>query len=161
MRIFAPVFVAVLVLAGCAVQEAADPQAMVAAAKELDDRFIAAFNNGNADSMAATYWNSPDVVSVPPGGQALRGFEAIRSALPGMLQEMPGARLELLDMNNRPEGVVVMGSGTWRMTMTGPDGKPVVLNGHYTDVKAERDGRWVYIMDHASVVMPADTSASR
>lgn len=161
MRLLAPMIVLVLVLVGCAAQETRDPQAMVTAADALDQRFLAAFNSANVDSMAATYWNSPDVVSVPPGGQLMRGFEAIRSSLPAAFQETPGARLELIDMKNRAEGDVVIGSGTWRLTMTGPDGQPVVINGYYTDVKAERDGKWVYIVDHASVATPADTSGAR
>jgi uncharacterized protein (TIGR02246 family) len=154
MRFIAPLFLLLLVLAGCAAQQQPrDPQAMLAAAKELDDRFLAAFNSGNVDSMAATYWNSPDVVSVPPGGHALRGIEAIRASLPAMFQEAPGAKLEVMDAANRVEGEVVVGSGAWRMSMPGPNGLPMVLNGYYTDVKAERDGRWVYISDHASVAV--------
>jgi len=35
--------------------------------------------------------------------------------------------------------------------MTGPEGKPFEMTGRYTDVKALRDGKWVYITDHASV----------
>ena len=33
----------------------------------------------------------------------------------------------------------------------GPDGTPIEVHGRYTDVKAERDGRWVYLVDHGSV----------
>lgn len=28
------------------------------------------------------------------------------------------------------------------------------MMGRYTDIKAERDGKWVYIMDHASMPLP-------
>jgi len=28
------------------------------------------------------------------------------------------------------------------------------MEGRYTDVKAKRDGRWVYLLDHASAPIP-------
>jgi hypothetical protein len=28
------------------------------------------------------------------------------------------------------------------------------LDGRFTDVKTQRDGKWVYILDHASAPMP-------
>jgi ketosteroid isomerase-like protein len=53
-----------------------------------------------------------------------------------------------------PAGDVVIGWGLWRVTVAGPDGAPVEVVGRYTDVKAERDGTWVYILDHASAPLP-------
>ena len=40
------------------------------------------------------------------------------------------------------------------MTVRGADGKPTEMTGRYTDVKAERDGKWVYLMDHGSAPLP-------
>ena len=42
--------------------------------------------------------------------------------------------------------------------MTGPDGEPLQMEGRYTDAKAERDGKWVYLVDHASVPIPPPPS---
>ena len=40
------------------------------------------------------------------------------------------------------------------------DGTSTVLQGRYSDVKAQRDGQWVYIMDHASVPLPPAPAAA-
>jgi ketosteroid isomerase-like protein len=57
-------------------------------------------------------------------------------------------------MYNIAAGDVVLGWGTWTMTIPNGDGTSTVLQGRYSDVKAQRDGQWVYIMDHASVPLP-------
>ena len=70
-----------------------------------------------------------------------------------MMSSMPGAKLEFLNMRNEAHGDVVLGWGTWRITM-GPAESPQVFEGRYSDVKAMHDGKWVYVMDHASVPLP-------
>jgi hypothetical protein len=40
------------------------------AADALDLQFKDAFNRGDAEALAATYWNSPDMVSMAPDGMA-------------------------------------------------------------------------------------------
>ena len=54
---------------------------------------------------------------------------------------------------NEALGDVVLGSGTWKLTIPAKP-KPQVMEGRYSDVKAMRDGRWVLVMDHASVPLP-------
>jgi ketosteroid isomerase-like protein len=66
----------------------------------------------------------------------------------------PQSRLELLEPQNVAVGDVVMGWGSWRITAPSDSGPPEVLEGPYTDIKALRDGRWVRVMDHASVPLP-------
>lgn len=127
---------------------------MIAAANDLDARFLAAFNAGDAEAFAATYWQSSDVVSFPPDTMEARGWDAVSEAAHEMVTNMPGAKLELIDMHHRVAGDVVIGWGLWRMTMPNADGEPVVMEGRYSDVKAERDGKWVYLLDHASVPIP-------
>jgi ketosteroid isomerase-like protein len=129
------------------------PAEMITAANALDQRFLDAFNKGDVDALMATYWNSPDLVSFGPDGMGTKGFDAARAEATEMVKAMPGAKLEFLAMHNDVRGEVVLGWGTWKMTMTTPQG-PQVLEGRYTDVKALRDGKWVYLMDHASVPLP-------
>lgn len=146
-----------LLIAGVvpAVGSAAEtPAQMVAGAKALDAAFLKAFNAGDVEGVAATYWKSPDVVSMPPDAMVLRGWEAIRDGFQTMVKEMPGAKLELTDPHYTVNGELVITWGLWRITMPGPDGKPVSIEGRYSDVKAKRDGKWVYILDHASAPLP-------
>lgn len=150
--------IAIAVLAGCTPQTQApaqDTAAMVASANELDQRFVEALNSGDVEAIAACYWNSPEAVTFPPDMMEARGQEAIRSGFQQMFTTMPGARIELTETHQIPAGDMVMGWGLWRLTMNGPDGKPMEVSGRFTDVKAERDGKWVYLVDHASVPMAA------
>lgn len=130
------------------------PEQMIASAKALDQQFVESFSKGDVDGVMATYWNSPDLVSYPPDSMEVRGWQAAKDALAQSFSQMPGASLELLESNNKVEGDVVLGFGKWRLTITPPEGDPMVINGRYTDVKAKRDGKWVYILDHASVPLP-------
>jgi len=129
------------------------PAEMVAAANALDQRFVDAFNKADVDALMATYWNSPDVVSFGPDGMGTKGWEAARAGSTEMFKAMPGAKLEFTAVHNDVHGDLVLGWGTWKMTMTTPKG-PQVMEGRYSDVKAMRDGKWVFLMDHASVPLP-------
>jgi ketosteroid isomerase-like protein len=53
-----------------------------------------------------------------------------------------------------PERVVAAGEialvcGRWTMQATGPDGHPIQLAGHFTDVvRRQADGRWLFVIDN-------------
>ncbi|HQX83357.1 MAG TPA: nuclear transport factor 2 family protein [Vicinamibacterales bacterium] len=129
------------------------PAEMMAGADALDARFLAAFNKGDAEALADTYWNSPDLVSIGPDGMGVRGWASAKAGAGEMFKAMPGATLEYLTKHNDVHGDVVIGSGTWKMTIPTPGGHQV-MEGRFSDVKAMRDGKWVFVMDHASVPLP-------
>jgi uncharacterized protein (TIGR02246 family) len=129
------------------------PDQMIAAAKALDAEFFRAFNAGDADAVAATYWRSPEVVSYPPDTMEVRGWDAIKAGFAQAFTAMGGAKLESLDAHYLVAGEYVLSWGRWKMTLPGADGTPVTMEGRYTDVKAKRDGKWVFIQDHASAPM--------
>jgi ketosteroid isomerase-like protein len=143
-------------LAACAAPPAApepDTDAMLAAAEDLDVRFVAAFNTGDTEALASMYWNSPDTASFPPDAMIMRGHGEIQAAYASMI-DSAGTVLELTEKHHSVEGNVVLSWGLWTITTAGPDGEPMEIHGRFTDVKAERDGSWVYLMDHASVPLP-------
>lgn len=133
-----------------------DTSAMVAAADALDAAFLEAFNAGDAAAISSLYWNSPDVVSFPPDAFQVRGFAAISEAYALAFTDSGGAgvQLEFAESHQIPAGDKVIGWGLWRMRVAIPGADTLVLEGRYTDVKQEVDGKWVYILDHASVPMP-------
>ena len=130
----------------------------VAAAEALDQRFFEAFNKGDVDALMATYWNSPKLVSYGPDGMGTTGWDAARAGAVEMFKAMPGARLEAVSKHNDVHGDMVIGWGTWKMTIETPGG-PQVIEGRYTDAKMMHDGKWVYVMDHASVPLPPSPPA--
>ncbi|HEX9795340.1 MAG TPA: nuclear transport factor 2 family protein [Planctomycetota bacterium] len=128
----------------------------LAAAAALDQAFVAAFNRADATAISSMYWNSPDAVSFPPDALQARGHAAIHQATLQSFAAMPGARLELTESHQVPAGDSVVGWGLWRITMPAPDGSTVEMIGRYTDLKAMRNGKWVYLIDHASAPLPAE-----
>lgn len=136
--------------AACA-PKAVPPAEMLAAADSLDKAFAAAFNAGDVDALMATYWNSPEFVSIGLDGTPVTGWDAVRAGTASMFQSMPGARLALYSAASRVEGSTVLTSGRFRLTLPAGDGPEQVIEGRFSDVKAPRDGKWVYVMDHASV----------
>ena len=129
------------------------PAELTAAADALDRQFLDAFNKGDADALSAPYWNSPDLVSFGPEGMGTKGWDAARAGGVEMLKAMPGVKLEFIATHNDVHGDVVLGWGTWKMTIPTPVGAQVI-EGRYTDAKAMKDGKMVYVMDHASVPPP-------
>jgi ketosteroid isomerase-like protein len=151
------------VTAACA-PKAPTPAEMVAAADALDKEFLATFNRGDIDGLMATYWKSPDLVSIGLDGGGMN-WEAAKAGWGEVFKTMPGVQLEFLSAHNIVEGTAVLGWGTFRMTVPVEGGPPQVMEGRFSDVKALRDGKWVYVMDHASVPLlpppPAPQHATR
>jgi ketosteroid isomerase-like protein len=127
------------------------PAEMVAAAAALDSEYVAAFNRDDADALMAVYWKSPRLISIGLDGSAPQGWEGVSAAWHESMDGNPNSRLELLESNNVAVGEVVIGWGRWRITAARDSGPPEVLEGPYSDVKLFRDGRWVRVLDHASV----------
>ncbi|HEX9660334.1 MAG TPA: hypothetical protein VGA18_08535 [Rhodothermales bacterium] len=49
---------------------------------------------------------------------------------------------------------------TFTMTIPTPDGAQE-MHGRFTDLKAERDGKWLCVHDHASVPLPPASDRGR
>ncbi len=127
---------------------------MLAAARQADQDFIAAFNQGDAAATASMYWNSPDLVFFPPGTLQVHGSSDVQEEFEQIFAAMPGAMIQLTEIRLMVAGDVVIGWGLFNITIPGPDGPTLALDGRYTVVMAERDGKWVYIHDHASAPLP-------
>lgn len=147
-RLFA---IAALALASCAPPNAGAPNeaAMIEAARAVDAEFQAAFNRGDAAGVTAVYWNSPETVLMAPDG-TLTGIEAIRQSWEAAFANGPGPQIELLENQYRVAGDHVIAYGRFRMNVGGGQ----TLEGRTTEVIAQKDGRWVYVIDHASVPAP-------
>lgn len=125
---------------------------MLSAAGELDKKFQEAYNKGDVDALMDTYWNSPELVSYVPDAMEPADWVKSKAGAAKSFAAMKGLKLELFNTKNSIAGEVVLGSGSWTLTL--PDSAGTKMNGRYTDVKTKKDGKWVYIMDHASVPLP-------
>ncbi|MFQ5583525.1 MAG: YybH family protein [Calditrichia bacterium] len=136
-----------------------NPEEMIAAAKALDQRFITAYKNLDADGVAACYWKSPQLVNYQPAALQEKGWQEVKRGLEEFFSSVRKLELELLETNYNVIGDAVLGWGIWHMTIHTPDGQSMEMKGRFSDVKAERDGKWVYIFDHVSVPLPPPPDA--
>ena len=152
-------FATAVLFFGCAPQ-GEDPQKMVAAAKELDQQFIAAANKGDVDAIMALYWNNPDLVVYPPDEMEAKGWQAQQAVLKNFFTTTPNAKWESVESNYRVAGDVVIGWGKVKVTVAPEGGAPVEMLLRYTDVRTKRDGKWVVILDHGSAPLPPPPAPS-
>jgi uncharacterized protein (TIGR02246 family) len=113
---------------------------------EAHTQFQKAFNAGDLQGLMKLY--EPDAVLIPePEAEAVKGVQAIRSALEGFLA-LKG-RIELQTKHVVQHGDIALLRAAWRFTGTGPDGKPVEMtHGSAEVVRRQPDGSWRYIIDH-------------
>jgi uncharacterized protein (TIGR02246 family) len=113
------------------------------------DCFLQAFKAGDADATAACY--AEDAVLWIPGQPMAKGREAIRAALAGFF-----AAVTIKDMTITPMGGATVGDdatswGTFVLVAVDrKTGKESTEAGRYVDVSRRIDGKWVYVVDHAS-----------
>jgi ketosteroid isomerase-like protein len=147
-----------LIFTGCLIPLGCSPQAnnaqMIGSAIALDQRFLHAFNRGDVDAVMATYWNSPDLIVYSPTIAEAHGWKAAHDALAEAMTGATGARLELTESHYQVAGEFVIAWGKWRMSIPSLDGFPFEIEGRYTNVKAQKKGKWVVILDHASIPWP-------
>lgn len=150
--ILAAVFGGMIFLAGCA--KRMDPEKIKAAAKELDDKFVTAFNKEDINGVMDCYWNSPDVIFYPPDAMECKGHEAIKAEWEKFFAESEIKNAELTNTSYMALEDYGLSWGNFAITLGTPDGKETKFDGRFSTVFAQKDGKWVYILDHASAPLP-------
>lgn len=115
--------------------------------KALDKRFFEAFNAMNVDAIMATYWNSPDVVSVDFEGTASKGVDAVRAGWAGLFSAAESIKVEQLEPSYMVlgDGVFGWGKATFNVTFKGGGSQNLVLR--YADIRRKINNQWVYVYD--------------
>jgi uncharacterized protein (TIGR02246 family) len=114
------------------------------------DRLIAdALNAGNLDAAVALYEPNANMVTGP--GKSVTGTKAIREALSGMLAMKP--KINLTVRRAYVMGDLALIHADYTLTGTGPDGKPINMEGHSAEVaRRQRDGTWLFIIDNPNAL---------
>jgi uncharacterized protein (TIGR02246 family) len=123
--------------------------------KGVDEAWIRAVKAGNVDAIVALY--APDAVLYPPDALEARGTAAIRASY----AEMLGAVVvndATIDSQYQTTGDVSVGFGKATLTMTPKaGGSPQMMSVRVTAVARKIGGKWLYVVDHASVPLPPPT----
>lgn len=108
-----------------------------------------AFEASDADAVAQCY--APDAVLWLPGMGMMKGRDAIREGHVGYFAAFKVKSITLTRMGHTEMGDDSATWGTFALVVVAKeDGKETASVGRYTDVSRKIDGRWMYVMDHAS-----------
>jgi len=120
--------------------------------KGVDEAWIRAVKAGNVDAVVALY--APDAVLYPPDAMEARGTAAIRASYESMLGAVVVNEASI-DSQYQTSGDVSVGFGKATLTMTPKaGGSPQVMSVRVTAVARRIGGKWLYMVDHASVPLP-------
>ncbi len=158
---------AAMALAACAPPPAPAPSAPPdtraadeAALRAIIKDWAAAAQAKDAAKFVSLY--ADDAVVMMAGAPDLRGLAAIREGIPAMMQDPAFAlSFEADTVEVARSGDLAYETGSYSMTMTGPDKKPATEMGHYVVVwRKGADGAWKVVVD-APISDPPDAPAAK
>jgi uncharacterized protein (TIGR02246 family) len=137
-----------LILMTCVLAVSASPL-MAAPPASSQACWQPAFEASDADAVAQCY--APDAVMWLPGAPMMKGRDAIRA---GYVDFFAGSTIKsarLTELGKMTHGNEAASWGTFTVvSVSRTDGKETTETGRYTDVSRRIDGRWQYLVDHAS-----------
>jgi uncharacterized protein (TIGR02246 family) len=131
-----------------------DEIAIRTALKDNEAQWNKDFASKDVDKLVAHY--SDDAVLMSPGAPAASGKDAIRQLLAGMTTD-PALSLTFTPskLEVAISGDLAWSQGSYTMTMTGPDKKPITDHGSYvTTYRKSADGPWKAVADIATSEVP-------
>jgi ketosteroid isomerase-like protein len=142
-------------LAGCATAGAGSTTISasdLAEVKDLANRFVDSINRKDLDGTMACVWNSPKMIWVN-FGTVVWGYDGFRNGLSQMFTNNDTVRIAVTDIAYVPVGVNIMAVGTATIDLA-PKGGGAAQHvvERWTDVERKIDGRWVYVLDHTTLV---------
>ena len=109
------------------------------------NQLMEAMNQGDLNAALAQYESDATLVEEP--GKLARGTQEIREALKGFISLKPTLKAESHQIVEG--GSLALFCSRWSLTGTGPDGKPMKMNGTSSDVlRRQADGHWLIVIDN-------------
>jgi ketosteroid isomerase-like protein len=142
-----------IVIAAVVVLAAACAPALAGGIEDLDAVWVKAVKAGNIEGIVALY--DAEAAFYGPDIMEAKGKDAIRKVYEQMLGSMRVRDFVFLEANYETRGTLSVGWGRWVLTGEMKDGaKPVRIEGRFSAVAEKKDGKWLYVSDHASVPLP-------
>jgi uncharacterized protein (TIGR02246 family) len=157
MRTLLLVSILTAMLCAPATSSFADPASDGRAVSEAFQKAVAA---GDLQAVMALYRDDASVIW-PGQGEEAKGKAAIEALARSLLAAMKGATLVLKSQESIALGDgYIVNVGRWENTVPAGGGKRVTVEVRTSEVLAKTDGKWLYLVDHASVGMPPAKPAS-
>ena len=127
--------------------------------KGVDEKWAAAAKKGDVEALVALY--APDATMYPPDALEAKGTDAIRKSYTDMLAAMTVTEA-VFDCTYKIVGDTAYGFGIATVTMQPKaGGPPQALKVRVTEVGKKLNGKWVYVVDHASAPMAGPPPSSK
>jgi uncharacterized protein (TIGR02246 family) len=139
--------VGLVALAGCQKAAVVDTAAIETELKNGTRTWLASYNAGDADAIAARY--TDDAVVMSPGAPAATGREAIRALIAEQSAAAKAAGMTLAALDGDTVGVSASGDMAWHSggyTVSDANGA-VIDSGNYMEVQQNVDGKWMIVSD--------------
>jgi uncharacterized protein (TIGR02246 family) len=143
------VAIGVLVSAGAAL---ADP---TADGKAVGDAFAKAMAARDVPAVLALYRDDASIIW-PGRGEEGTGKAAIERIVRETMASTP-KDFEFVQKGNQARALgsdYIVNVGTWETGFTGPRGRRITQTVRTSEVLQKVDGRWLYVVDHASIGTP-------
>lgn len=115
----------------------------------VDRAWAKAMIANDAAACAALY--AEDAVLVLPGTGQIKGRKAIEAAYAGWMAQVKVLDARITHSEYRSAGDLSTGWGTWKVVSEPrAGGAAITETGSFTAVAAKKNGRWMYLSDHAS-----------
>ncbi len=129
--------------------------------RAVSDAFEKAVAAGDVQAVLALYREDASVIW-PGQGEEAKGKAAIEPLVRELIAATKGAHVVLKSQESMPLGDgYIVNVGRWEQSATSPDGKPVTVTIRTSEVLARTDGKWLYLVDHASVGAPPPSAPAR
>lgn len=108
-----------------------------------------AFEAADAEAVSQCY--APDAVFWLGGMSMMQGRDAVREGYAGFFSAYTVKDVRLVVMGHSLHGDEATSWGTYSMVLVShKDGTETLSTGRFTDVSRKFDGKWMYVVDHAS-----------
>lgn len=130
-----------------------------ATARALAEQFSKAFSACDQPGIESLYEDS--AVAIFPGlGEEAKGKAAIGKMAVGVCKTPVGKQVSSVATNVGADYIVNI--GRWESGVQGPDGKPMTVVIRTTELLHKgADGKWRYVVDHASIGLPPPPPAPK
>ena len=126
--------------------------------KTLDEAWMKAAKAGDVEGLVKLY--APDAVTYMPDEMKAKGTAEIRESFKKFLGASTVREMSLTPEYSTTSGNLAVTSGHFSMTIEPKGGGAAqTMEGRYTSVAVKKNGKWMYVVDHASVPMPPPTEA--
>ncbi|MDQ2870828.1 MAG: SgcJ/EcaC family oxidoreductase [Acidobacteriota bacterium] len=149
---------AILTLPASMIAQTPRPAAGKDAARALDEAWAAAMKANDPEAVMRCY--AADAVAWLPDSPEARGEAAIREAYRALFAANRIEDVKFSDARYETAGDRSLAWGKFQLTLVPKaSGTPVTMSGRFSEMAEKRNGRWVYVLDHASAE-PAPAAAA-